>query len=71
MCQKDLLKVAKKLFTSEQDNVILDLFNRKKGEKLTNVFIENEFSRLCDCAAVSSKTLSKRYYGNLIDLFYK
>lgn len=63
---KGLLRAPKKAFTPEQDNVILDLFNRKKSEKLTNIYIETEYSKILNCPKVAFKTLSNRYDGKYL-----
>ena len=63
--------MAKRLtYTEEQDCVILVLFRRKKLEKLTNLFIENEFARIFDIPKVAFITLSRRFSGMLLIIVY-
>lgn len=50
----------KRQFTTAQDNIIISLFKMKKTDRLTNVFIENEFMR----DKILFKVLENRYNGN-------
>jgi len=67
---KGQLKVAKRTFTAEQDIVILNLFRRKKLDKLTNIFIVNEFAKQFNISKIAFETLSRRYNGIILIIIY-
>ncbi len=64
------MKVSKRIFTAEQDIVILNLFRRKKLDKLTNIFIVNEFAKQFNISKIAFETLSRRYNGIILIIIY-